>query len=295
MAITVRADVIGTVPTVVAREVLKYTTPNLELWKRIRTDLKADLRVGQQVQMPLYNDTSATPPAATQLHTGTATGFSGTVEATTSGGAQLTYGAQTIGSVTVYIANWYYFAAELSAYAEAVAQGDLTPMFKQAGLDSLARQIDSSVSDLIGSILNTEGSLAAPLSDALVREGVKDLDTENIRDARHFVFSAEEKANFFSFDKYVNSLYRNEKPLTRGDLGNLYGMDWAWTTQVPVASGGHRNVMFASETWGGQMRRDIQAKVAEGPDPLYTERIVGMAIWGVNEMRDRFARQMLGV
>lgn len=295
MAITVRADVTGTIPTIVAREVLKYTMPNLELWKRIRTDLRADLSVGQQVQMPLYNDTSATPPAATQLHTGTATGFSGTAEASTSGGAQLTYGAQTVSSVTVYIANWYYFAAELSSYAEAVAQGDLANLFRQAGLDSLARQIDTSVADLISSISGTEGALAAPHSDAVVREGVKDLDTENIRDPRHFVFSAEEKANFFSFDKYVNSLYRNEKPLTRGELGNLYGMDWAWTTQVPAASGGHRNVMFASEAWGGVMRKDIQSKIAEGPDPLYTERIVAMAIWGVNEMRDRFARQMLGL
>lgn len=300
MATTGRADVLGTVPTIVAREILRYTKPNLELWKRINMSV-ANASVGDRVQVPTYLDANNTPDtgsaAATVLHTGTATGFSGTAEADP---LTATYADQAVSSVTVYLAHWFYVAMELSAYAEATAQGDLVSVFRQAGLDSLNVRMDTTVANLIsGLTTNTAvGTLGSALTDDLILDGMAALDAQNVpSDGRSYVFSAQEKANYFKIEKYVNSLTRGDtKPLTKGELGDLYGMAWAWTTQVPVpAAGQHRNVMFHRDTFAGLMRKRPMAKVVDSPDPQFAQRIVAMAIWGVNEIRDRFGVEMRGV
>lgn len=305
MATTGRVDVLGTVPTIVAKEMLKYTMPNLELWKRINTKITAGFNVGDTQQIPAYNEANATPnagsSAAVQLQTGTAAGFSG--------GAELdplvaTYVDQTSISVAnapkVYVANWFYVAMELSTYAEAVAQGDLVGTFRQAGLDSLAVQIDTSVATLVTSFTSNAalGTLGTALTDDLILDGMGNLDGQNVPgDGRSYVFSNLEKANYMKLDKYTNSLYRGDvKPVTRGDIGNLYGMGWAWTTQVllPAASQ-HRNMMFHRDAIAGVLRRDPEAHVVDMPDPGMGRRIISTAIWGVNLIRNRFGQQMLGV
>jgi hypothetical protein len=298
MVTTLRADVLGTVPTIVAREIIKYTIPTLELWPRINMQFAAGISVGDRVQVPTYNDTASTPntgsTVAVLLNTGTATGFSGTAELTP---LVASYAAQTIGSTTIYVANWYYVAIELSAYAEATAQGDMVGLFKTAGMDTLPVQMDTTVATLISGLSVTVGTAATALTDDNILDGIATLDAGNVPgEGRSYVFSAQEKANYFKIDKYVNSLYRGDtKPLTRGELGNLYGMTWAWTTQVPVSGSGHLNVMFHRDTFGGITRKAPMARVAEHPDPQFAQRIVAMAIWGVNETRDRFGLQMRGL
>src|SRR5713101_3844947 len=168
MATVNRADVLGVVPTEFSTEILKYTMPKLEFWKRIKTDI-TDKGIGDRAQLGTYTDTVAAPPSATQLHTGTATGFSGTAELDP---LVATYADQTIGSVTVYLANWYYFAVEQSAYEQATANQNLDELFRNAGLDSVKTQIDSTVASLISGIsTNTaRGTLGVALVDDVIRD-----------------------------------------------------------------------------------------------------------------------------
>jgi len=295
MAITGRVDVIGTVPTIVAREVLKYTMPNLEFWPRI-THRFVTGGAGDRVQIPTYNDTSNAPPSAVQLHTGTASGFSGSVEPDTSGGAQLTYADQTIGSVTLFMANWYYLAMELSAYAEAVAQGDLVSLFREAGMDSLAVQMDTTVANLISGLSQSRGTLGNPTSPADINDCVALLDNGNVpAKPRHFIFSANEKANYFQQDVFTSSFTAGRTPISSGELGNFYGLNWCWTTLVPApAAGQSRNVIMHEDAFAGAVAKKPMVAVKEGPDPQFTQRIVTMGIWAVNEIRDRFGVQLLG-
>jgi hypothetical protein len=301
MATTGRVDVIGTVPTIVAREILKYTKPNLELWKRMNMSVAGGVSVGDRVQVPTYLDANNTPDtgaaAATQLHTGTASGFSGTIELDP---LVATYADQTIGSVTIFLAHWFYVAMELSEYAKATAQGDLVALFRQAGLDTLAVRMDTTVANLIATFDSPapRGTLGTALTDDLILDGISDLDNGNVpSDGRAYVFSAQEKANYFKIDKYVNSLTRGDtKPLTKGELGNLYGMPWSWTTNVPApAAGQHRNFLFHRDAVGCMTRKAPMAKVVDSPDPQFAQRIVSMAIWGANEMRERFGVELDGV
>lgn len=302
MATTGRADVLATVPTLFAKDILKYTMPNLEFWKRIRTkDPELNAEIGDRVQFPVWNDNSTPNTGSTavrQLHTGTAAGFSGTAELDP---LVATYDDQTITStVTVFLANWFYLGMELSSYAEAVTQNNLEEAFGEAGLDSLATQMDTSVANLITGLTTNaaRGTLGTALTDDVILDGQSDLDGQNIPGSdRHYIFSHLEKANYLKIDKYVNSLYRgNTTPLTRGELGDLYGMSWAWTTQVPLPGAGqHRNVMFHRHTWGGSVRKQPKTRVADSPDPGFATRIISMALWGVNELRDRFGIEMRGV
>jgi len=297
--ITGRADVIGTVPTIVAREIIKYTQPNLEFGNRVNTTFAQGINVGDRVQIPTYNDTATSPDsgslATTQLPTG-ASPFSGGAELNSGG---LTYSDQAIGSATVYISSWWYVGIELSAYAQATAQGDLTALFRQAGVDALSTRIDTDIATLITGLSQTKGALGTGLSDPVIRDAINVLDTGNVPgDGRSFVFSPDEKANLLGVDKYTNSLYTGStQAVTRGVLGSFYGMDWAMTTQVPApAAGQHRNVIFHRDTWALVMRQPVRVVGFDSPDSsLFSTRILATAIWGVAEVRDRFGVQALGV
>lgn len=299
MATTGRADIIGTVPTIFARDIAKYTQPNLEGWRRINTRMLDNGNVGDRVQVATYQDTqvsaNAAGSAAAQLATGVAP-FSGVAEADP---LTATYADQTIGSTTIYMSNWYYVAMELSAYAQAVKQGDIVGLFRQAGMDALAAQMDSSVWALIAGVTtNTPvGTLGTALTDDLVLDAKTALDNGNVpKSDRHFVFSPAEENNFLKLDKYVNALTRgNTQPVTKGEIGNMYGMAWASTTQLPAPAGGqHRNVMFHRDTWAGRALKMPAARTVDSPDPGFSTRIVSMAIWGVGEVRDRFGIEVRG-
>ncbi len=289
MATTGRADVNDTVPVIVAREIQMYTMPNLEFWARINHHEQEDFAVGDTLQIPTY----LTRPAIGTL----TTGLDGQ-------GAETDpligiYTNETTGKTDIFIQQWHHVAIELSAYAEAVSQADLQGLFKQAGLDVLAVQIDTSVSALaVGFTTNTQGTLGTPLTDDLIVDGNTDLDTaEAPGGPRHYVFSEVEKGNYLKIDKYVNSLYRgNTTPLTQGEIGSLYGQQWAWSTNVTSPSGGQgENLMFHPDAIGGVMRREPVVKAADVEDPLLTTRIVAMAIWGVNMTRIGFATLMKGL
>lgn len=317
MATTGRLDVEGTVPTIVSREILKYTMPNLEFWNRINTKITGGFNVGDTMHIPVYNDNN-TPntgvSVATQLPTGATNTYGieaggpganagGTPTAEVVAGVQtLTYTEQAMSvaaTAKVFIANWYYVGMELTTYADAVSQADLTGLFRQAGLDSLAVQIDTSIATLVSALSTNaaRGTLNVSTTDDIILDGMGDLDGQNIPgDDRSYVFSNLEKVNFLKLDKYVNSLYRGDtKPLTRGDIGNLYGIDWGWTTQVVASGGGHKNLMFHRNAFAGVMRRDPQAKVVDTPDPTLGQRIVSYAIWGANLLRGRFGVQISGL
>lgn len=287
---------IGAVPTIVAKEMFTYTMPNLEFWPRINKFVRPG-GVGDRIQVPTWNDTSSTPPSASQLHTGTGTGFSGTAEPDVSGGAQLTYADQTFGSTTVYLANWYYVAMEVSAYAQEVVQGDPISLFRQAGLDSLAVQMDTTVANLISGISTTRGTLGTPIAPSDIVGAVADLDGGNVPAGkdRHFIFGPNEKANFYQQDIFINQLTAGRTPISNGELGSFFGLNWAWTTLVPVPLAGQsRNIIFHKDAFSGVVAKDPMVAVREGPDPQFTQRIVAMAIWGVNETRGRFGVQVLG-
>jgi hypothetical protein len=287
MVTTGSLNVEETVPVIVAREIQMYTMPNLEFWARINHHEREDFDVGDTLQIPTY---LTRPTVGANL----GTGLDGEpAEAAT---VTATYNDQNTGGVNVFIQHWYHVGIELSAYAEAVSQADLQGMFKQAGLDSLAVQIDTTVGDLATGFLQIQGTLGTPLTDDLIVDGGTELDIAEVPDGnRSFVFSAEEKGNYLKIDKYINSLYRGDTaPLTRGEIGSLYGQDWAWSTNVNGSAGTHSSLMFHPDAIGGVMRREPVVKAADVEDPLLTTRIVAMSIWGVNETRDPFGVLMRG-
>jgi hypothetical protein len=284
-----RADVDDTVPNIVSREIIKYTMPNLEFWKRINHRWGQNIEVGDRVSVPTYT----TRPTPTQILT--ALDGQGGEPATQTA----TYNDQTTGVATVFVQQFYHVGIELSAYAEAVSQANLEDLFKQAGLDALAVQIDTSVASLVSALTSpaSRGTLGTALTDDVILDGFSDLDGGDVpQSPRSYIFSHLELANYRKIEKYVSSLYRNQSPVSSGELGNLYGADWAWSTNVvSPGAGQHRNVLFHPDTWGGIMRRRPQTAIAEMPDPGIIKRIVSWAVWGVNEARESFGVEMRGI
>jgi hypothetical protein len=284
-----RADVDDTVPNIVSREIIKYTMPNLEMWKRINMRWGQNIEVGDRVSIPTFT----TRPAATQILTGI-DGQAGEPATQTA-----TYNDQTTGVATVFVQQFFHVAIELSAYAEAVSAHNLESLFKTAGLDSLAVQIDTTVMTLITGfdVPAPRGTLGTAMTDDIILDGFSDLDGGDVpQKPRSYIFSHLELANYRKIEKYVSNLYRNATPVSSGDIGDLYGANWAWSTNVPTPGAGqHNNFLFHPDAIGGIMRRQPKTAIAEMPDPGIIKRIVSWAVWGVNETRESFGVEMRGV
>jgi hypothetical protein len=290
MATIGRADVSGTVPTIVSKRFQKYTMPNLVFWKLINHEWTAGIEVGDRIQIPTYN----TRPTDIQI----TTGLDG--QAAEPDPSAATFSDQTVSSVTVFVQNFWHLGFELSWYADAVAQGDLKGLFRQAGMDALSVRIDSSVAALAtGFTTNDEGTLGVGLTDQNIRNGFRFLNRQDAprgRANRAFVHSEEEETNLLALEKYTNTLYRPDtKPLTEGDVGDLYGMSWHFTTNVnEAAATQHNGLMFHRDAIGGTIRRRPMVKAVDRGSNL-SDGFVVFGVWGVNETRDAFGVRMRGL
>ena len=200
----------------------------------------------------------------------------------------------------MFVQQFYHLGFELSWYADAVAQGNLEMLFKQAGMDSLAVQVDTTVAALAtGFTTNDVGTLGVGLTDGIIRDGMKLLNRQDAprgRANRSFVHSEEEEANLLALEKYTNTLYRPDtKPLTEGDVGDLYGMSWHFTTNVnEVAATQHNGLMFHRDAIGGTMRKRPMVKAVDRGLNL-SDGFIVFGIWGVNETRDAFGVRVRGL
>jgi hypothetical protein len=289
MATIGRADVAGTVPTIVSKRFQKYTMPNLVFWKLINHEWTSGIEVGDRVQIPTFN----TRPTVLQVLTGL-DGQGPEID------GAATFTDQAVSSITVFVQQMYQLGFELSWYAEAVAQGNLEQLFRQSGMDALSVQIDTSVAALAtGFTTNDQGTLGVGLTDGVIRDSAKLLNRQDAprgRNVRAFVHSEEEEANLLALEKYTSTLYRPDtKPLTEGDVGDLYGMSWHFTTNVnEVAATQHNGLMFHKDAIGGIMRRRPMVKAVDRGAQL-SEGFVVFSIWGVNETRDPFATRVRGL
>ena len=149
MAAILRATINSALPTRVARELLKYTMPNLvmaglvtraEKWSGVDS-------YGGVIQIPTF----LTRPTTTQLNAGSDSPWTGSAETDP---PSLTFSAPTISSVTLVIDQWWYYATQRTVYADAINNGfiDWDAIFKQGGFDGLKVKIDNTLTTLFSSL-----------------------------------------------------------------------------------------------------------------------------------------------
>ncbi len=282
MAYTQRADVAGFVPTIIVKEYLRYTMPNLQAANRVtRADRWAGAaNFGDTIQVP----THLTRLGTTQL----LTGIDG--QGAEADPVAVTYTAPTTGNVQLLISQWYYSAFQLGTYAKHLANQELGPILEQSARDSLAVKIDSTITDEFDTFTTVKGVDNTPVTDGDVRACVSALDTSDVpEDERSWFYSATEKNTLLGIEKYISQMFVGDsRPVIRGQLGQpLYNAPVIITTNLKAGAAGKKGGYFHRQALAMAIRQDVEPFTLRNPNTLADEAAF-YAIWGKKVLRDSF-------
>ena len=290
MATITRAAINSALPTRVARELLKYTMPNLvmaplvtraEKWSGVDS-------YGGVIQIPTF----LTRPSPTQLNAGSDSPWAGSAESTP---PSISFSAPTISSVTLVIDQWWYYATQRTVYAEAINNGfiDWDNIFKQGGFDGLKVKIDATLTALLASlstnVRGTDGS--PPLAQDFV-DAKKDLDALDVpEEGRAWVLSTNAGNDITLLEAISNMMYigDRDKPVISGKVNHmLWGSGAKMTTNLSSGTAGKVGGYFHKQFAALAMRRDPFAFPALDNPNTASREVALFAIWGVKELRDNF-------
>lgn len=288
MAAILRATINSALPTYIARELLKYTMPNLMMQGKVT---HADKWSGVQsfggvIQIPTF----LTRPSPTQLNTGSDTPWAGSAETDP---PSISFSAPTISSVTLVIDQWWYYAFQRTVYADAINNGymDWDQIFKQGGMDGLHVKIDGTLTALLAGLsTNVVGEDGSPPSVQDFVQAKKLEDALDVPDSdRHWILSTNAGNDITLLEAFSNQLYGAGAPVVSGKVTrNLWGSPAALTTNLSSGTAGKVGGYFHKQAFAIAMRRDPFAFPALDNPNTASREIALFAVWGVKELRDNF-------
>lgn len=202
--------------------------------------------------------------------------------------------ANTEGKVDLTIDKHFYSAVDIEDIVKVQAYPDLMGVYTNAIGYGVAKEMDSSLATLATGFSQTNGTAGTDVTDAVILRAVQYLDDANapLTD-RHFVIKPAVKADILGMDKFV--LFQNTGPaegarVLNGDLGQVYGVNVAVTTQVTTTAGSPdtiNNLMFHRDALGMAVSLDMRVQSDYELRGLST-LLVADSLWGVIETRDTF-------
>ena len=206
----------------------------------------------------------------------------------------VTFLAPTESKIDITINKHKHIAFLIERNLDAKSRYELAEEYKKKMAFGLAKQVDTDLLGLQSSLSQSEGTDNVALGDSNVLRAIQYLDDADApEDDRHFVMSPATKMDLLAIDRYVNSDYQSDKPLTKGAFGERYGLMFHSSTNVPAGTAGRINLIFQREALALAMQRDI-TMYSDFIIEHISDAYVGDCIYGVAEYRDAFAVKMLG-
>lgn len=289
MATVTRLAINSALPTIVARELLKYTMPNLVMMPLVT---RADRWNGVQnyggvIQIPTF----LTRPSPTQLNAGSDSPWTGSAEASP---PSISFSAPTISSVTLVIDQWWYYAIQRTVYADAINNGfmDWDAIFKQGGMDGLQVKIDATLTALLtGLSTNVYGEDGSPPQPQDFVNSKKALDALDVpENDRAWVLSTNAGNDITLLESVSNQLYvGNNTPVVSGKVNHqLWGSSAKLTTNLSSGTAGKVGGYFHKQAFAIAMRREPFTFPALDNPNTASREIALFAVWGTKELRDSF-------
>jgi len=291
MAAILRATINSALPTRVARELLKYTMPNLVMAGKVtRAEKWSGVdNYGGVIQIPTF----LTRPSPTQLNTGSDSPWTGSAETDP---PSLTFSAPTISSVTLVIGQWWYYATQRTVYADAINNGfiDWDNIFKQGGFDGLKVKIDNTLTALFSSLsTNVVGVDGSPPGAQDFVDAKKLVDALDVPEGdRAWILSTNAGNDITLLEAISNQLYVGDsnRPVVSGKVQhNLWGSMASLTTNLSSGTAGKIGAYIHKQFAALAMRKDPFAFPALDNPNTASREVALFAIWGVKELRDNFA------
>lgn len=164
-----------------------------------------------------------------------------------SASTDVTYDSPDGTAVVLAIDKHYYSATKIEDIAKVQSNYDLRAAFQKRMAESVARQIDTDLMSLYGSV-GTSVSGGAAVDDADVISVVATFDAANTpQDLRRGIIGHNTKADLLAINKYVayDQTGKTGKAVDGSDglVGSLYGMDLYHSGNVQTSTTG-RNLFF---------------------------------------------------
>ena len=226
----------------------------------------------------------------TNLNSGTAR-----VKSEGNSGNDITYDANTEGSVTLTINQHQYQGFELEEFEASLSIIDQQMYYTRRAAYAVNLAIDDTLAALIDDFgTSPQGTLAVDLTDDDIKRALQALEDANIWDGREnggdlfFGMAPATKNSMLSIDRYASSDFNRGggANIITGEFGNIYGArSWVSTNIEGSNAAGHDNGMWHRDAIALGMRMQPRTRVFDDIQNLSTQVAIS-AIWGVIETRD---------
>lgn len=290
MSTVTRLALNSALPTIIPKEYLKYTMPRLKMKEHVTRADKWNgvTQYGGVIQVPTF----LTRPTPTQQNTGSDSPWTGSSESTP---PSVTFSAPTISSVTLVIDQWWYYAFQITAYADAINNGfiDWESAFKQGGMDGLQVKIDGTLTALLTglstNVFGADGSPPSPSDFTACKKALDSIDVPD--DDRSWFLSSNAINDITLLETISNQLYvgQGASPVVTGKVSRpLWGSTAEWTTNLSSGTAGKVGGYFHKQAFGLAMRREPMAFPRLANPNTLSNEVPVFAVWGVKELRDNF-------
>ena len=266
-------------PAITSKQVIEVREANLAMEGTVSRKYYDEARVGTTIRWGLVGN----------LNSGTAR-----VKSEGNSGNDITYDANTEGSVTLTINQHQYQAFELEEFEASLSIIDQQMFYTKRAAYAVNLAIDDTPDALVDDFTNAVGTLAVDMTDEDVRRALQYLEDANIwngalgGDGVFFGMAPASKNSMLSIDRYASSDFNRGggADIVKGEFGDIYGARTFVSTNIEGSNAaGHDNGMWHRDSIALGMRMQPKTRVFDDIQNLSTQVAIS-AIWGVVETRD---------
>jgi N4-gp56 family major capsid protein len=203
-------------------------------------------------------------------------------------GVTTTPQATTEGKIDLSINTHKEVTFVLEDIAKVQASYDLMGIYTQKAGYTIAQAIDTSLTALASGFSQTKGTFNTAITTDVVLDSIELLDLADVpQDERYFVFQPDVKRDLLDIDRYVSVDFVNQKGVTNGMIGELYGIKTFMSTNVLKSGSNTSNMMFHKQALALALQQAPRAQ-SDYHLPDLGWRVTVDAIYGVVETRDTF-------
>ena len=256
------------IPEIWSPLVIKATEANLVLWNRT-WDWSEDN--GDIIHSPNVSNLTANTKTA---------------------GSQVTLNAPTEDVTNLTVSTHRECSFLIEDILKAQSKYPLSKYYTDKAGYAIAQVMDTAVSTNFANFSQFVGVAGSPLGDAQILDAIEYLDLADVPDdgGRCAVIHPSQKNAIFKIDKFVRADFSGNGPskiLTKGQIGDIYGVMFYVTTNLSTSSGARLNAMFHKEA--------IMTGVSYGPRTqgdyileYLANLVVVDVVYGTGESRDAF-------
>ena len=261
-------------PAITSKDVIEFRMANLAFEGMVSSRYRDEAKVGTTVRWGLV--TTPNSGAARTKSEGNS-------------GNDITYDANTEGSVTLTINTHQYSAFELEEFEKSLSIVDQASWYTKAAAYVVDLAVDDSLAGLVDNFGQIVGTLGVDLTDDDVRRAIQYLGDANApRDGRFFGMAPATTNSMLGIDRYASSDFNRGggANIIKGEFGTIYALRVVESTNIEgTNAAGHDNTIHQRDAIALGMRMAPRTRRFDDIQNL-SEQVAISVIYGVIETRD---------